>query len=204
MSRQTTSQSTLKYQRLLDAAIKLFISRGYKTLSVEEISAAAGISKVTLYKHFPSKDELFLHCVRLLTDRHYEQFSQIISRYERSADKINALFQYNLEVRNKYSEAFIRDMMGTVHIWKEIGPYRKEKARKLYSEILEQGVLSGEFHVRHISHTIELLMSFGDVLPVLYPYGNPREEERFLENLYAFITGALTFQPNSGGTRNDF
>jgi len=42
--------------RILDAAYVLFRARGYARISVEEIAAAATVTKRTLYRHFQSKD----------------------------------------------------------------------------------------------------------------------------------------------------
>jgi AcrR family transcriptional regulator len=43
---------------ILDAAYVLFRRKGFTRVNVDEISAAAGITKRTLYTHFPSKDAL--------------------------------------------------------------------------------------------------------------------------------------------------
>jgi AcrR family transcriptional regulator len=52
--------------RLLDAAVEVFAERGYERATIDEIAAAAGLSKGTLYWHFPSKAALFQ---ALLEDR---------------------------------------------------------------------------------------------------------------------------------------
>jgi AcrR family transcriptional regulator len=44
--------------RILETADKLFYSKGIRTIGVDTIAAEAGISKRTLYNHFPSKDAL--------------------------------------------------------------------------------------------------------------------------------------------------
>jgi AcrR family transcriptional regulator len=44
-----------------EAAIALFLERGYDDVSVAEIAAAAEVSKRTLFAYFPSKDDLVLH-----------------------------------------------------------------------------------------------------------------------------------------------
>jgi len=49
-----SSESTRR--RILDAAYLLFRARGYARVSVEEIAAAATVTKRTLYRHFSSKD----------------------------------------------------------------------------------------------------------------------------------------------------
>lgn len=49
---------------LLDAALDLFVEKGYAATRVEEVAARAGVSKGTLFLYFPSKDELFKAVVR--------------------------------------------------------------------------------------------------------------------------------------------
>ncbi|MET0606184.1 MAG: helix-turn-helix domain-containing protein [Beijerinckiaceae bacterium] len=45
-------------QKVLDAAYRLFRRRGYSRVSMDEIAAAASVTKKTLYYHFASKDHL--------------------------------------------------------------------------------------------------------------------------------------------------
>ncbi len=45
-------------QQILDAAYRLFRRSGYSRVSMDEIAAATGVTKRTLYYHFESKDEL--------------------------------------------------------------------------------------------------------------------------------------------------
>ena len=47
-------------QRILDSAYELFARRGIRAVGVDEIIDRAGVAKATLYRHFPSKDELVL------------------------------------------------------------------------------------------------------------------------------------------------
>jgi AcrR family transcriptional regulator len=44
--------------KILDSAYRLFYRHGFARVGVDEIAAAAGITKRTLYYHFKSKDEL--------------------------------------------------------------------------------------------------------------------------------------------------
>jgi AcrR family transcriptional regulator len=45
---------------ILDAATRLFYSRGLRAVSLEEIAAAADLTKRTLYYHFPTKEDLIV------------------------------------------------------------------------------------------------------------------------------------------------
>ena len=50
--------------RLLAAAGELFYHHGIRAVGVEAIAEAAGTNKMTLYRHFPSKDELVAEYLR--------------------------------------------------------------------------------------------------------------------------------------------
>ncbi|CAM5605234.1 MULTISPECIES: TetR family transcriptional regulator [Streptomyces] len=49
------------YQDVSDIAVRLFLERGFDAVSVAEVAAAAGISKPTLFRYFPAKEDLVLH-----------------------------------------------------------------------------------------------------------------------------------------------
>ncbi|MFH8716522.1 TetR/AcrR family transcriptional regulator [Streptomyces zaomyceticus] len=48
-------------QALSDAAVALFLERGFDSVSVAEVAAAAEVSKPTLFRYFPAKEDLVLH-----------------------------------------------------------------------------------------------------------------------------------------------
>lgn len=45
-------------RRILDSASSLFYTLGVRSVSADRVIAESGVSKVTFYRHFPSKDEL--------------------------------------------------------------------------------------------------------------------------------------------------
>src|SRR5258708_21345384 len=53
-------------ERILDAARELFYCRGIRAVGVDEIAAAAQTNKMTLYRHFESKDLLVAEYLRSL------------------------------------------------------------------------------------------------------------------------------------------
>ncbi|GAB4512815.1 MAG: TetR family transcriptional regulator [Roseibium sp.] len=55
---------------LVDTALRLFYTQGFNATGIDRILAEAGVAKMTLYKHFRSKDELILAAL----NRRDEQF----------------------------------------------------------------------------------------------------------------------------------
>ncbi|HZH43847.1 MAG TPA: TetR/AcrR family transcriptional regulator [Lysobacter sp.] len=53
-----------KRAAILEAAKRLFVEQGFAGTSVEQIAAAAGVSKLTVYSHFGDKDTLFVEAVK--------------------------------------------------------------------------------------------------------------------------------------------
>jgi AcrR family transcriptional regulator len=51
-------------ERLVASAIELFYRRGFGAVGIDQVIAAAGVTKTTFYKHFESKDDLMVAAVR--------------------------------------------------------------------------------------------------------------------------------------------
>ncbi len=55
-------------ERILNAAEKVFLERGFQSASIDEIAALAPASKPTIYAHFPGKEALFAAVVGRIVD----------------------------------------------------------------------------------------------------------------------------------------
>ncbi|MFZ5885786.1 MAG: TetR/AcrR family transcriptional regulator [Chloroflexota bacterium] len=66
MSNNTPSQETR--ERILEAAVKVFASKGYHDAKVDDIVAESNTSKGSFYFYFPSKQDIFLALVDTFAD----------------------------------------------------------------------------------------------------------------------------------------
>ena len=81
-------------QRILDNAYELFSRRGIRAVGVEEVISRANVAKATLYRHFPSKDDLVLAFLEEREVRWTRQFVEAGAR-ERGAtaeERLLAIF----------------------------------------------------------------------------------------------------------------
>ena len=82
-----------KREKLLQAAIKLFIKNGFHAVTVDAISEEAGITKKTLYHYFKSKEELILAALRYRDERFRNDFMRMVeSKTEDPKDRLLVVF----------------------------------------------------------------------------------------------------------------
>jgi AcrR family transcriptional regulator len=55
-------------ERILDAALEQYYAQGIRAVSADKLIAAAHVSKVTFYRHFPTKDDLVAAYLRVRSD----------------------------------------------------------------------------------------------------------------------------------------
>lgn len=58
MDGEEATPTTAARDRILETAERLFYRDGYRAVGVDTIVAESGVAKMTLYRHFPSKDDL--------------------------------------------------------------------------------------------------------------------------------------------------
>ena len=78
--------------RLLDAASKFFMERGFEATSMGEIASYARASKETFYRHFPGKEDLFIAVVIRGAKMVAAELSAVLLSHERP-EKALAAFQ---------------------------------------------------------------------------------------------------------------
>jgi AcrR family transcriptional regulator len=72
-------------QRLLETADRLFYRDGIRAVGIDRIIAEAGVAKMSLYKHFPSKDDLILAVLQHREDSVLAFFRSAMERHAKKA-----------------------------------------------------------------------------------------------------------------------
>ncbi|MEV6296587.1 TetR family transcriptional regulator [Streptomyces sp. NPDC051896] len=84
------------YQDVSDIAVRLFLERGFDAVSVAEVAAAAGISKPTLFRYFPAKEDLVLHRIA----DHETEAARVVAGVPDPVDALRRHFLAGLERRD--------------------------------------------------------------------------------------------------------
>ena len=72
-------------QRILETADRLFYQEGIRAVGIDRIIAEAGVAKMSLYKHFPSKDDLILAVLKHREEGVLEFFRSAMERHGKKA-----------------------------------------------------------------------------------------------------------------------
>jgi AcrR family transcriptional regulator len=76
-----------KRDQLVETAWQLFYHEGYHATGIDRILAKAGVAKMTLYKHFRSKEELILAVLEKRSAQFQESFSRFLQAKKRTPER---------------------------------------------------------------------------------------------------------------------
>src|SRR5579871_1685790 len=83
-------RSQQRHQRILDAATRVFSTKGYHAALVDEIAAEAATSKGGVYFHFPNKQAIFLALLDHLAEMLRERVEAAVKREQRPVRRAEA------------------------------------------------------------------------------------------------------------------
>lgn len=138
-------------QELLAAALTLFVEKGFAATRAEEVARLAGVSKGTLYRYYPSKEELFKAVVRHNLTSLIAEGEQLAACFEGSSSELlGLLIQTWWERFGSTPAAGIHKViLAEVRNFPELAQFYADEvmvpADRLFGGCVERGVARGEF-----------------------------------------------------------
>ena len=152
-------------QELLDAALALFVEKGFAATRSEEVAQRAGVSKGTLYLYFPSKEELFKAVVRQTLASLIAEGLELAEQFEGSSSELLAtLMQTWWERFGSTPAAGIHKVvLAEVRNFPELAQFYSDEvivpADRLFSGCIQRGIDRGEFRPLPVHEAAHALMS---------------------------------------------
>ncbi len=87
-----------KREAIIQAAIAEFRANGFEVTSMDKIAATAGVSKRTVYNHFPSKEELFAEILNQLWARISAEQSVNYNRDQPLREQLRQMLQAKMQL----------------------------------------------------------------------------------------------------------
>lgn len=185
------NQSQEKYKRLIEKAEELFWKYGYNGVSMDQIATEAGISKMTVYKHFPSKEHLLMETLKNCTVYHTNIIMENISRENHSFEKIEWLYSYMMGISSSFPEILTRDILDRPNILEKITAFKQEKVMIMWRYILEDGIEKGEIRPLDVDFVSNFLLFSPNFLMKPDFYSGESARNKMLENLFDFMRYGL-------------
>jgi AcrR family transcriptional regulator len=135
-------------QRILAAAAELFGANSYDSVQMRDVAARAEVGKPTLYRYFPSKEELFLEVFKSGLDRLDAEVAAILKDRDQPGRSLERLLQALLNALGGQVAALrmlTDDQSVVMRRWRNEFRRRRRPFVEATRTILEQGIASGEF-----------------------------------------------------------
>ncbi len=152
-------------QELLDAALALFVEKGYAATRTDEVAQHAGVSKGTLYLYYPSKEELFKAVVRQNLSALIAEGQEMVAQFVgSSADLLVQLMAIWWDrLGNTPAAGIHKIIFAEVRNFPELAQFYADEviipADRLFTSCVQRGIASGEFRSLPLHEVAQALMA---------------------------------------------
>ncbi|MEQ1754265.1 MAG: TetR/AcrR family transcriptional regulator [Micropepsaceae bacterium] len=129
--------------RLLDAAEEKFRRHGFKRTTIDDITAAAGTGKGSLYLHFESKQEIYLAVVRCTLERFVARAAEVLQSTAPVPQRMQQLIRLTAEHYGK-DELLHASLFGSDLVEGEVSRIAAAVQRERMIGLLEQALITGQ------------------------------------------------------------
>jgi AcrR family transcriptional regulator len=203
---------------ILEAAEKVFVQKGYRLATVDEIADEAQFSKATLYHYFPSKSDIFFEIIYNSFKESYDRIKKIQLKKSLAQDKLKELIGYIITTYHKKKnlsrilfmekaamKKFVKTKRNSASLHHdfhpEISPEIKSQMEQIsgvIGEIISEGVETGEFRDVDIQDASLVL---GSLLRGFY-FRGPIQDKKYdiqetTELLHSFFLNGIKMQKNT-------
>lgn len=138
-------------EELVNAALEVFVERGYAATRLAEVASRAGVTKGTIYLYFDGKEELFKAVVRQSLVPLLAAGERLVAAHEGTqADLVRALLhQWWAQVGETAAAGLQKLMVAEAQNFPELARFYHDevvrRGRRLFERVIEAGIASGEF-----------------------------------------------------------
>ncbi|WP_290661917.1 TetR/AcrR family transcriptional regulator [Aquabacterium sp.] len=152
-------------QELLEAALTLFVEKGFAATRTEEVARMAGVSKGTLYLYYPSKDELFKAVVRTHLSEVIAEGSGIVEQFEGPTSELLHLLAHTWWSRVGASKAsgIMLVIITEANNFPDLIQFYMDEvvapAHAMLTKAVQRGMDRGEFRDMDVSAVVHALIA---------------------------------------------
>ena len=204
-TRQATAGETVKStrERVREEAAALFRERGYNGTSMSELARRVGITKSSLYHHFPSKQALLAEIIELTVNRVTPLVEEVAASEAPVAERLRRVVAI-------HTVEAIRDQ-DAVACFTEEGRYlspefmvalvaKRDDYERIFRQILTEGILAGEFLPQDADLTVKGILGMCNSAVRWYRPTGPYTPEELADRFARFAVTGVSGTPDRAGT----
>jgi AcrR family transcriptional regulator len=152
-------------QELLDAALDLFVEKGYAATRSEEVAMRAGVSKGTLYLYYPSKEDLLKEVVRQNVVNQIVEGADLIRQFEGDTSELLArvLRLWWERMGETRASGILKLMMSEARNFPDIAQFYVDEVIKpshaMLAQLVQRGIDRGEFRPVIVTDVVHVLVT---------------------------------------------
>lgn len=164
---------------ILDAALKLFLEKGYeKTTILDIVGEMGGLTRGAFYHHFKTKEEVLF----ALNDKLFNSinpFEKVKNRTDLNGmEKIKwVLNSFNESHDYRKLQLQMLPLMNSPTFLKKVIDEQRDFSSPILAEFIEEGINDGSLKAKYPKLTAELVILIGNfwMIPTVYPQSNVEE-----------------------------
>jgi AcrR family transcriptional regulator len=139
-------------EQLIEVATKLFARKGHEATTTAAIAEAAGVTEPILYRHFKSKQELFIAIVREMSDQTMRHWHDLIDGVTDPMERIRRVAAGFPSHIQKLSDAYhvLHGALSTSQDPKVLRVMKEHYAQieEFFVNVISEGQKAGVFHTK--------------------------------------------------------
>ena len=135
-------------ERIRRAAAGLFRAKGFNGTSMQDIADAVGITKSSVYHHFPSKQALLSEIIELTMSQITPRLQEVAESGEPASERLHrALVLHTTAalIDRDYVACFVEEGRYLAPEFMATHLAKRDRYERFFREILEDGIACGEF-----------------------------------------------------------
>jgi AcrR family transcriptional regulator len=178
----TEAELSQRRREIFDAAVNLFLEKGFQETSMREIAEAAGMGKSSLYDYFRTKDEILAFVIEEETIILIKQAQAIASQNTPPEIRLKQIMRLHVSFMQENANLFSRLSAEALRLKPE-SQKGIQQTRYAYQDlvagIIQEGIAGGRFREVNPLHAARLLLN--SLLSVLYTTRPTGSAEAMLE-----------------------
>jgi AcrR family transcriptional regulator len=149
---------------LLEAALTLFVEKGFASTRTEEVAQRAGVSKGTLYLYYPSKEELLKAVIAHYLSARIADSAERVRRIDGPMAPVlrEMLVEWWQQTYASPASGAFKLIISEVRIFPEIAEFYVREViqtgHELVGTVLRRGIASGEFRAVNVESAVHSLL----------------------------------------------